>query len=94
MYGQLSYLNNISSPSGLDRELGISDDEKRDWKRDNGYVEKLSIHSILRNSFHHKENKENEYCTDQFIMDNLQESIKFLRERIREERKEPESGNV
>ncbi len=94
LYGQLSYLKNISSPSGLDRELGISDDEKRDWKRDNGYVEKLSIHSILRNSFHHKENKENEYCTDQFIMDNLQESIKFLRERIREERKEPESGNV
>ena len=94
LYGQLSYLKNISSPSGLDRELGTSDDEKRDWKRDNGYVEKLSIHSILRNSFHHKENKENEYCTDQFIMDNLQESIKFLRERIREERKEPESGNV
>lgn len=95
LYGQLSYLKNISSPSGLDRELGISDDEKRDWKRDNGYVEKLSIHSILRNSFHHKENKENEYCTDQFIMDNLQESIKFLRERIREEyQNEPGSGNV
>ena len=95
LYGQLSYLKNISSPSGLDRELGISDDEKRDWKRDNGRTEKLSIHSILRNSFHHKENKENEYCTDQFIMDNLQESIKFLRERIREEyQNEPGSGNV
>lgn len=95
LYGQLSYLKNISSPGRLDRELGISDDEKRDWKRDNGRTEKLSIHSILRNSFHHKENKENEYCTDQFIMDNLQESIKFLRERIREEyQNEPGSGNV
>lgn len=94
LYGQLSYLKNISSPSKLDKKLGVGEDEKLEWKRDNGCVEKLSIHSILRNSFHHKENQENDYCTDEFIMNNLQESIEFLRERIREERKEPESGNV
>lgn len=85
LYGQLSYLRGGSGPSALDRTFDITDAERYDWKRNNDRVDRLSIHSVLRNAFHHKENKENKYCTNQFIMDNLQESIKFLRECIRGE---------
>lgn len=93
LYGQLSYLRGESGPSALDRTFDVTDDDRYDWKRDNGWVDRLSIHSVLRNAFHHKENKENEYCTNQFIMDNLQESIKFLRECIRREYQNESGSN-
>ena len=93
LYGQLSYLRGESSPSALDRTFDVTDAEKYNWKRDNGRIDRLTIHSVLRNAFHHKENKENEYCTDQFIMDKLQESIKFLRGCIRREYQNESGSN-
>lgn len=93
LYGQLSYLRGKFGPKALDQTFGNI--KRHEWKRDNGKSDDLSIHSILRNAFHHKENKENKYCTDQFIMSNLQESIKFLRECIEGEyQNESRSSNT
>ena len=86
LYGYLSYIKQLSI-NKLDETFDIDEKDKRDWERDNGNVDRLSTHSILRNAFHHKENQRNTYCNDEFIRKHLQDSIEFLRERIREERK-------
>lgn len=92
LYGQLSYLKELTSPSKLDKSFDIGEEEKYEWVRDNGHSEKLSVHSILRNSFHHKENQENKYCTDEFIMQQLPGSIDFLRDCIRKKLESAESN--
>lgn len=87
LYGYLSYLMGKSSPKKLDLKLDIDDKDKYDWKRDdkNQIVDRLSVHSVLRNAFHHKDNQLNSYCNDEFITNNLQSSIEFLRKNIKTE---------
>ena len=87
LYGYLSYIKQLNIKK-LDETFNIDENDKYKWERDDGRKsDRLSIHSILRNAFHHKENQRNTYCDDEFIRKHLQGSIEFLRERIRGERK-------
>jgi ABC-type multidrug transport system ATPase subunit len=83
LYGHLMYLSDKNSVSGLDNSFDINDNEKYNWEREDvNDSQRLSVHSVLRNSFHHKENSLNEYVDSGFINDNLRDSIEFLREEI------------
>jgi hypothetical protein len=77
------YLNNKNSIKKLDDSFNINDNDKYNWKREDlSKNQRLSIHSVIRNSFHHKENILNKYVNSKFIISNLQLSIDFLREKI------------
>jgi hypothetical protein len=83
LYGHLMYLNNKNSIKKLDDSFNINDNDKYNWKREDlSKNQRLSIHSVIRNSFHHKENILNKYVNSKFIISNLQLSIDFLREKI------------
>lgn len=84
LYGYLSHLTGLVSVKRLDDTFNIDDNDKYDWARDDKKnPDRLSVHSVLRNAFHHKENQLNAYCTDQFIFNNLRDSIDFLRSQVK-----------
>ena len=85
LYGYLSYIKQLNIRE-LDRAFNVDERDEYNWERDDvERADRLSIHSILRNAFHHKENQRNTYCNDEFIRKNLQGSIEFLREYIKRE---------
>ncbi|MDR2063823.1 MAG: AAA family ATPase [Candidatus Nomurabacteria bacterium] len=86
LYGHLMEISNKFSVKDLDGTFGVNDIKKYDWNNPTvNKPQRLSVHSVIRNWFHHPEDaSKNGFCDADFIKDNLTQSIDFLRDRIRE----------
>jgi AAA15 family ATPase/GTPase len=84
LYGHVMEIREKYSVKFLDDTFEIDDTEKYGWNNPNAKKpQRLSIHSVIRNYFHHPEDAgKNKFCTAKFIIDNLDQSIEFLREKI------------
>lgn len=79
LYGHLMEITNSDNIPSLDRKIRKGQ-TLVNWERGDGQSQELTIHSCIRNKFHHPENTLND---DKFsLFKELHNSTKFLRNRI------------